>query len=471
MNATLLGVTVYIVAQLLIGAWVARRIHTEEDYLVAGRRLGYPLAIFTIFATWFGAETCIGAAGAIYEEGLAGGSADPFGYAVCLFLMGAVFAVPLWKRKLTTLADLFRQRYSRGVERVAVLLMVPTSLLWAAAQIRAFGQVLSASSDLAVNVTITIAAVVVIIYTMSGGLLADAITDIIQGVALILGLVVLFGAVIVFGGGGEALAAVPAERLQPLGGGQVPWYEVMEAWAIPVFGSVVAAELVARVVATRSPQVAQRSFLAAGSVYLLVGLIPVSLGLMGAITVPGLEEPEQVLPLLAQQHLPPLLYTLFAGALVSAILSTVDSTLLVSASLVSHNIVVPLRPGLTEAQKVRVARTGVAVFGVFAWFMALYAEGVYVLVEQASAFGSAGIFVIVAFGLFTKRGGAASAFAALTAGVAVWVIGSYVLELPFAYLAALGSAAAAYIVTSLLERVGPERVTAEAWNVELVGGR
>ena len=471
MNATLLGVTVYIIAQLLVGAWVARRIRTEDDYLIAGRRLGYPLAIFTIFATWFGAETCIGAAGAIYEDGLAGGSADPFGYAICLFLMGAVFAVPLWKRKLTTLADLFRQRFSPGVERLAVLLMVPTSLLWAAAQIRAFGQVLSASSDLAVHVTITIAALVVIVYTISGGLLADAITDLIQGIALILGLGVLFAAIVVFGGGVDALAAVPPERLQPLGGGVVPWYEVAEAWAIPIFGSVVAAELVARVVATRSPHVAQRSFLAAGGVYLLVGLIPVSMGLLGAVAMPGLEEPEQVLPLLAQQHLPPLLYTMFAGALISAILSTVDSTLLVSASLVSHNIVVPLRPGMTEAHKVRAARLGVASFGIVAYGMALYADGVYALVEQASAFGSAGIFVIVAFGLFSPRGGAGSAFAALTAGVVMWVVGSYVLELPFAYLAALAGAAVAYLIVSVFEGAENGSFTPESRrSAEAVGG-
>lgn len=448
MNATLLGISVYIIAQLLVGAWVARRIRTEDDYLVAGRRLGYPLAIFTIFATWFGAETCIGAAGAIYEDGLSGGSADPFGYGVCLLLMGALFAVPLWKRRLTTLADLFRQRYSPGVERFAVLLMVPTSLLWAAAQVRAFGQVISASSGMSVTLTISIAALVVIIYTMSGGLLADAITDLIQGLALIAGLVVLFVAIVIVDGGAATLAAVEPERLQPFGGGTVPWYEVMESWAIPIFGSVVAAELVTRVIATRSPQVAQRSFLAAGGVYLLVGMIPVSLGLLGAVAMPGLEQPEQVLPLLAQQHLSPLLYTLFAGALVSAILSTVDSTLLVSASLVSHNIIVPRRPEMSEAAKVRTARACVAVFGVVAYVLALQAEGVYALVEQASAFGSAGIFVVVTFGLFTRRGGPRSAHAALLTGVVVWVVGSYGLDLPFAYLAALAAAAGAYIVTA-----------------------
>lgn len=453
MNGTLLAIALYVLAQLGIGAWVARRVHTEDDYLVAGRGLGYGLAVFTVFATWFGAETCIGAAGAIYENGLSGGSADPFGYAICLFLMGLVFAVPLWRRKLTTIADLFRQRFSRGVERLAVLLMVPTSLLWAAAQIRAFGQVLSASSGVGVEVTITIAAGVVIVYTASGGLLADAITDFIQGIALIAGLVILFG-VLMLSDGPQALAAVPPERLAVLGGGALPWYEVAEAWAIPVFGSVVAAELVARVIATRTETVARNSFLLGGGLYLAVGLMPVALGLMGAHLLPGLEHSEQVLPLLAQEHLHPAMYALFAGALVSAILSTVDSALLVSGSLVSHNIVVPLRPNMSERGKVRTARIFVSIFGVLAYVMALYAEGVYALVEQASAFGSAGIVVIVTFGLFTRMGGPRAATAALLAGVAVWVAGSYGFGLSWSYLAALGSAIAAYLAVAVFER-GP----------------
>lgn len=464
MNATLLAIMGYVLAQLGIGWWVSRRIRTEDDYLVAGRGLGFGLAVFTVFATWFGAETCIGAAGAIYESGLSGGSADPFGYALCLILMGLVFAVPLWKRRLTTMADLFRQRFSPAVERLAVLLMVPTSLMWAAAQIRAFGQVVSASSGLQVELTITVAALVVIVYTVSGGLLADAITDMVQGIALILGLGVLFIAVLM-NGGAEAVSQIEPARLQLLGGGSVPWYEVAESWAIPVFGSVVAAELVARVLASRTPGIARRSFVTAGGGYLMIGLIPVMLGLIGAEILPGLENPEQILPRLAQLHLPGVLYVLFAGALLSAILSTVDSTLLVSSSLVSHNIVVPLRPGLSEAAKVRSARLGVAVFGVVAYGMALHAEGVYALVEQASAFGSAGIVVIVTFGLFTRFGGPVSALSALLAGVGLWVVGSYVLALSWAYLGALAGAVAMYVVTAFLERAVvpvPGRAVVEA---------
>jgi Na+/proline symporter len=113
---------------------------------------------------------------------------------------------------------------------------------------------------------------------------------------------------------------------------------------------------------------------------------------------------------------------------------------------------------------------GVAVFGVLAYFMALYAEGVYALVEQASAFGSAGIFVVVAFGLFSGRGGARSAFAALIAGVVLWLLGSYVLELSFAYLTALGGAAVAYVAASLFERPENGLVPAETLrSAEVVG--
>src|SRR5690606_15420808 len=124
-------------------------------------------------------------------------------------------------------------------------------------------------------------------------------------------------------------------------------------------------------------------------------------------------------------------------ALVSAILSTVDSALLAAGGLVSHNIVVQLRPGLGDAAKVRVARVAVACFGAVAYVMALRAERVYALVEEASSFGSAGIVTVVVFGLFTRIGGRGSALAALLIGVIVWVVGAYVLWLPYPYLTSL----------------------------------
>lgn len=452
MSPLLLGVFAYIGAQLAIGAWVSRRIADDTDYLLAGRSFGYGLASFSIFATWFGAETCLGAAGQVYGEGLSIATTEPFAYGLCLVLLGVVFAVPLWRLRLTTLADLFRTRFSPGVERVAALLMIPTSALWAAAQIRAFGHVLASASALEVEVGIAIAACVVIAYTALGGLLADAITDVVQGVALIVGLAAMLALIVARIGGPEAALAVIETGQAARAPIVLPPLATLEAWSIPILGSVVAQELVVRISATRAPEVARRSALGAGFAYVAIGSIPVALGLLGVHLLPGLEDGEQVLPRLAQLFLPSWGYVLFAGALVSAILSTVDSTLLVCASLFSHNLVLPLRPGLGEPAKLRLARAGVVGFGVVATGVALLGDSVSALVHEASALGSAGLLVAVVFGLFTSVGGPAAALAALIGGAASYVAGVAV-GVAYPYLTSLGVALVGYVLLAWMARM------------------
>ena len=452
MTPVLYGIMVYVLVQLAIGLLMSRRIKSEADYLLAGRSLGLGLATFSIFATWFGAETVVGAAGSIYEHGLAGGAADPFGYAACLILMGLFFAIPLYRRGLTTLGDLFRQRYSPSVERLAVLLIVPTSVMWAAAQIRAFGQVVSSASTIDVEAGILIATAVVIIYTVYGGLLADVMTDFVQGIALIVGLVVLAWVVIDAAGGMRVAAShIRPEQLHYFGGPGQPLLATLEKWAIPITGSVIAQELISRILATRTPQTAQRAALLGGGIYLAVGLIPVFLGLIGTRLLPGLDEPEQLLPRLAAEHLPMLLYIVFAGALISAILSTVDSALLAASALVEHNLIVPLRPDLSDRARVRIARSGVALFGVLAYVLALQAESIYALVVQSSALAGAGIFVVVMFGLFTRFGGPSAALAALLVGLGTWVGGEYLIGWPVPYLSSLATALATYVAVGVFE--------------------
>jgi SSS family solute:Na+ symporter len=451
-NVVLAGILGYILLQLFIGILMSRRIADEEDYLLAGRSLGLVLGTFTVFATWFGAETCIGAAGSVYEAGLAGGSADPFGYALCLIVMGLLFAVPLWRRKLTTMADLFRTRYSPRIEQLAVLMMAPASVMWAGAQIRAFGQILSASSDFEVEIAITVAAAVVIAYTVYGGLLADVMTDLVQGIALIVGLAVLLVAILETTGGLEAaVGSIEPAQLRLFGDGRRPIVETVEAWAIPLTGSLFAQELVARILASRSPRLARASCLLAGGLYLLVGLIPVFMGLIGFRLLPGLDHPEQIILQLAQLHLSTVAYVLFAGALISAILSTVDSALLAASALVSHNLLAPLARNLSDTGKVRMARGGVIIFGLIAYLLALCAEGVYALVEDASAFSGAGLFVVVLFGLYSRIGHTISAASALIAGMAVWVLGRYVLALPVPYMTSMVVALIVYLAAAIWE--------------------
>jgi Na+/proline symporter len=453
MTPALYLVLVYMTIQLGIGVWISRRIRTESAYLVADRKLGYTLATFSIFATWFGAETVVGSAGNAYRNGVSLGSAEPFGYGLCLILMGVIFAIPLWRRRLTTLADFFRQRYSVTVERVAAIILVPSSILWAAAQVRAFGHIIStASGGWDVELAIGIAALFTIAYTMFGGLLVDAIADVIQGVVVVMGLGVLFAAVVAkLGGVGAFVGALQhSEGVGLLPKEAMSGWEIAEEWAIPILGSVVATELVGRVIATKSHVHARNTPIMAACLYLGAGLLPLLIGLSAGSFGMQVADAEQIVPSVARELLPTFAFAAFVGALISAILSTVDSTLLTASGLLSHNLIVPVANITNERVKVIVARVGVLLFGVVAYSLALTAEGVYALVEQASAFGSSGALIVICFGLFTSFGRAYAALATLLVGTLAYIALSFTsAAAPF--LSSVGLAFLAYVIVAVIE--------------------
>lgn len=452
MSGVQLGIIAYVVVQFAIGVWVARWVKTTTDFLIAGRTLGLGLVSFSVFATFFGAEAIVGTSGAVYEDGLKGAMVDPFGYALAICIVGAIFAVPLWRRGIITFADFFRQRYSAAVEKLVVLVLLPGSMFWAAAQVRAFGQVVSATSGLDLTVAIAFASVLVVTYSVLGGLLADAWTDLIQGIAIVVGLVVL--AIVVasqLGGVGEALANVDPERTQGLTIGDDGLLVFIEEFAVPICGTVVAIEIISRVLGARSGKVAATGAMLGGLMYLLVGAIPVFLGLIGPQLLPQVEDAEQVIPLLATEHLPGLLYVMFAGAVISAILSTVDSVLLASSGQVSHNIIERMMPWLDDRGRLMLNRAILAGLAVIAFGMAISAERVKDLVETASAAGSAGVFVVAVFGLFTNFGGALAAFATILVGALAWLLlGTMELETP--YIASVVLALITYLLLGIVER-------------------
>lgn len=455
MTASFAVILGYVAVQLVIAWLVSRHISGEDDYLVAGRSLGPVLCTFSIFATWFGAETCVAAAAATYDGGLAAGSGDPFGYALCLLVLGAFFARALWKRKLSTFADLYRQRYGPNAERVFAILLIPMSLFWAAAQIRAMGQVMAANSDLGVVTAMTFAAAVVIAYTALGGLKADAITDLIQGGTIALGVLAL--AWTVFGAeGGVTWAELPPERLRLVDTTR-PVLENLELWSVPVLGSLFVAEIVSRIAASRSAAVAQKGTVLGGVLFLGLGTVVALLGVAAStMGIEGLESSEQILLVLASANLGPVWGTMFSGALVAAILSTVDSALLTAGSLAAHNIVIPMRPRMSDQARLRLNRMSVVGFGLVAYVLANWFDSVYELIEQSSAFASAGVVVVTPLALFTRVGGAAAAILSLLAGASVYCYGAYFADWGFPYLTAVLAAAAAYAAGTLLGQSRPE---------------
>jgi Na+/proline symporter len=451
MNAVFVAIIAYVLLQFAIGVWVSRHITSASDYILAGRQLGIGLVAFSVFATYFGAEAIVASGGAVYENGLSGALVDPFAYAAAIIIVGLLFAKSLWARGLTTFADLFRQRYSAGVERVVVVVLLPGSIIWAAAQIRAFGQVLAANSGMGLDTAIVLAALLVGAYSVIGGLLADSVTDVIQGLVVLAGLVILGGIVsATVGGVTTGLAQVEPARLRFYDPAEGP-LGTLEKIAIPICGTIVAVELISRFLGARTAEIAGRATALGGLLYLTIGLVPVFLGLMGPHLLSNVPDPEQIVARLAEVYLPGLLYIAFIGAIISAILSVVHAALHAPAAQISHNLIVKLAPGLTDRAKLWAVRLAVLVLSIVAFVIALTSEGIKELVETASAFGSAGVFVTTLFALFTRFGGPVSAYVSIASGMLVWAAGKYALALPTPYLLGLLSALAAYLAAALVE--------------------
>ncbi len=313
----LVGVGLYLLATIALGVWAGRRVGDSVDFLVAGRRLPLWLTTATLFATWFGGGTCIGAAGAAYSQGVIGVIADPFGAALCLFLAGWFFARPLRRSGALTIGDYFKMRYGREAELFSSVLQAPPFIGWAAAQFVAFGTTLQVLAGLDQTTAILAGGIVVLIYTTSGGMWAVSITDFAQGIVLIVGLVWLLPVALSDAGGwGAVSAALPEGRLSFLPEHSLyGWIWYIQAWAVVGLGSIPSQDLLQRTLSSRDENVAVRSSHLAGGLYLTVGLIPVALGLVAAVTLPGLANPELALPELGRHHLGPFGLAVFAGAL------------------------------------------------------------------------------------------------------------------------------------------------------------
>jgi Na+/proline symporter len=275
---------------------------------------------------------------------------------------------------------------------------------------------------------------------------------------MVVGLV-LMGVVFVQHGGLANIAALPPERFSFMH--ERSWADALNTLAVPIFSTIAAQELAARVLASRSASVARHATVVAGFLYLAIGLIPVVIGL-GAIAYIGPDaNEEQVLSRFAQQQLPLPLYILFLGALVSAILSTLSGALLVAGALTGHNLIKPLVPQMSEAQKLRIDRLAILCLGVIAYAIALSSESVYGLVQQSSALGSSGILVMMLFALWGGRfGGAPAAYAALLTGTGVWLVCEHVYELSASYIISLAAALVAYLLGALVSTSPSSRTAA-----------
>lgn len=448
----------YVAAQIGVAVWAGRGARTDADYLVAGRSLG-PFAVgMSLFATWFASESLIATSAEVARDGLAGARAEPFAYAIGILAIALFFAYRLRSGGFITLADFLRDRFGSGTERLAALIIALSATTWSAAQLFAFATIISSASDLPFTAALTGATLLVMSYTLFGGLAGDVVTDIVQGLIILVAIGILFALMADAAGGLPAMwAAAPPTAWTFTAPGE-SWVDRVELWLIPIVGTMVSQEALARTLAARSPEVARNgAFLGAG-IYLLAGLVPVSFGLFGPQLGLPLAEGEAYLPSLASALFPPWLMIIFTGALVSAILSSVDSALLAVSAVVTESGYKRLFPNASPLALLPVARGATVGAAALAAGLALQGESLRNLVLDAGAIAAVLAVPIIA-GLAGWRAGGRAATAAIIVQIAVLGALDYALGIPGAFLWMLGSGIVTFAAVAAWERRTPTTET------------
>ena len=265
----LVGVSVYLLAMIVIGVAVAKRSGTEEDFLVAGRKLPLWICVPTIMAIWFGGGTMLGAAGTGYEGGFLASISVPFGAALVLILMGFFFVRSLRRMKLLTVAQFIENRFGRVAGVAAAVALLLAIIGWIGGLMVGFGQIFQTMTGVPMELGILVGGVIVIGYTAIGGLWAVVLTDFVQVVIIAVGLLVLLVVVLIDVGGWSAIAPQLPEhtfRLIPLEHNVEIWLNYLRLWIIFGIADLTSQSLMQRVFAAKNEQTAQNAFYLAGAI-------------------------------------------------------------------------------------------------------------------------------------------------------------------------------------------------------------
>ncbi len=424
-----ISVLVYAAVMILIGVYAARKVKNTEDYVLAGRSLPFYMALSTVFATWFGSESILGAGSRFAEGGFSNVLEDPFGAGLCLIIAGIFFNRKLYRLKFLTIGDYFKDRYNNTIAVFLSLVIIVSYFGWVAAQFLALGIVLHTIIPvISISVWTCISAAVVALYTVLGGMISVALHDTVQTVIIIAGLVAILVSVLPLVGGMEGFfAIIPDGHFQiiPKEHSMLAWIVFFTALMTQGFGSIPQQDIYQRAMSAKNEKDSMWASVIGGFMYFLIVLIPMAVAMIAAHIYPNLlkEDAELLIPTLISEHTGTVLQIVFFGALISAILSTASGALLAPATLLSENIVKPFFAHMGDRMKMFIIQVGVFVVACAGVVLAYNPDAkIYELVGTAYSVTLVAGFAPLAFGLYTRFVTSFGALISIVSGVSGWLI-------------------------------------------------
>ena len=454
-------VLVYLAGVLVVGTYFGKYVHSQGDFFLASRALPFWAIGMSIVVSDIGAMDFIAAVGNGYRYGIAQANFDWIGSMPAMVFAALVFVPYYWRAGVYTVPEFLGRRYNRTVwflEAViwgCFLLVMLALMLWVTAGM--LKNVLQWNVYTAVWIT----AIGVGIYTVSGGLAAVVMTDVIQLVVMFVG-----GGALVFlsmwkcgfvSGLGERFAAMGPEYEQHLElllphdtATPFPWTGIVFGLGIVLAGAYFVGNqaVVQRVLGARSEWDAKAGMLFGGFLKLFIPLFIVLPGLTGLALYPELSNPDDAVPTMIAKLLPPGLRGLMFAAFLAALMSSVDSYLNSTATIWMQDVITPLlrlvRAELSIRSSLVVGRILTGVFIIVAAVTAPYVAserlGIYNFIQTLLSLFQGPTLALLLLGIMWRRTTGTAAVAGLVTGVVFCVAlnfadGVFPSEDPFLFVA------------------------------------
>ena len=420
----------YLLLNLLVGWWASKKVHSTQDFILAGRSLPFALATMVTFATWFGSETMLGAPREFVHGGVLAIIEEPFGAALGLLIVGSIYAKKLYPLPVLTFSDYFNIRFGALSEKLSAIVMIPSYFGWISAQLVALGMTLHLLLPISTEMGIVIGAILVMTYTLLGGMWSITITDFLHNIILIIGL--LFLAYLLIDkvpNWGLFIEQQPAGffRFIPKENTWVDWLTYSASWMTIGLGSIPQQDIFQRVMSAKSAKIASKASLAAGMMYLTIAMLPLIIALVAVRLYPSLlAEDDLLIPNLVMKFTPYGVQILFLGALLSALLSTTSGAILAPASVLGENLLKPSLKNPDDKKVLFYIRVSVVlVTGACIW-MAISRQNIFELVSEASAFSLVSLFIPLNAGLWWKKASPMGSHLSMMAGLLVWIYFNFI---------------------------------------------
>ena len=443
-------VVIYLSISIVIGLFVKKYVRNMTTYLGAGRAIGTWLGVATMTGTEMGLITVMYNA----QNGFKGGFAT-FQIALAAMIVTFIVGVTgfivcrLREMEVLTIPEFYEKRFDRKTRILGGIMLTLGGIL-------NMGLFLKVGSMFIVGITgmsqdsralpavMTVLLVLVLIYTVLGGMISVVVTDYIQFVVLSFGMVVTTLICLNKMGWGQIMETVQALKgvssMNPLaeGGGFGASYVMWMFFTAGLVSCAIWPTAVARALAMESPQAVKRQYMWSSVSFMIRFLIPSFWGIcafvfimtmapdLKAIFFPADSSVAEVnnlyaMPIFLGRILPAGLIGIITAAMIAAFMSTHDSYLLCWSSVITQDVIAPIMgKEFSTASRIKWTRIFIVVIGLYILYWGLVYEGnddIWVYMSVTGAIYFTGAFSLLVGGLYWKGASSSGAFMALLSGL------------------------------------------------------